>query len=186
VKWRTEVKMGRHLAEKVLWMMYMTVFWSGSRSILELICPFAYLAPLQASLIRRISDCRNRTMNLVGMQVTNCKGKNFFEGKKKQGQTELIPWAVLHRNLAPKQHFLQISFHVFLWVKRWYSANSYKNRNPIVFLQNSYESKEAYMFYAFIDFMAILGRGRGMTMWALRDLMGGIKNNEHISGIKAE
>jgi hypothetical protein len=26
VKWRIEVKMGRHLAEKVLWMMYMTVF----------------------------------------------------------------------------------------------------------------------------------------------------------------
>jgi hypothetical protein len=82
VKWRIEVKMGRHLAEKVLWMMYMTVFWSGSRSILELICPFAYLAPLQASLIRRISDCRNRTMNLVGMQVTNCKGKISLKERK--------------------------------------------------------------------------------------------------------
>jgi hypothetical protein len=54
----------------------------------------------------------------------------------------LFPW-VLHRNLAPKEKFLQIFFHVFLWIKSCYTANSYRNRNPILFLQNFYESKEA-------------------------------------------
>jgi hypothetical protein len=54
----------------------------------------------------------------------------------------LFSWAVLHRNLAPKENFLQIFFHVFLWIKRCYGINSYRNGNPILFLQNSYESKE--------------------------------------------
>jgi hypothetical protein len=68
--------------------------------------------------------------------------EKFLQKKKKWGQTELFPFVVLHRNLDSKENFLQISFHVFLWIKRCYSRNSYRNRNPILFLQNSYESKE--------------------------------------------
>jgi hypothetical protein len=38
----------------------------------------------RASLIRRISNCRtrNRNKNLIGMQVTNCKGKISSKKKK--------------------------------------------------------------------------------------------------------
>jgi hypothetical protein len=41
---------------------------------------------LRASLIRRISNCRNRNRNrnLVGMQVTNCKGKNPSKERKNE------------------------------------------------------------------------------------------------------
>jgi hypothetical protein len=44
---------------------------------------------LRASLIRRISNCRNRNRNrnLIGMQVTNCKGK--IPSKERKNEVRL-------------------------------------------------------------------------------------------------
>jgi hypothetical protein len=73
----------------------------------------------------------------------NLQRKTSYKGNKKWGWTGLFPAGVSYRNLVAKENFLQISLVLFLWIKHCYSVNSYRIRNPTLFLQYSYESKEA-------------------------------------------